>query len=94
MSLAERLAQRKVLADAAERNRGGGRTTGPLAEIRRRVHQELQDILGPQLYNERSLDVLEQRVKETLQVVLAREETPLTSADRGRIAAEICDEIL
>jgi len=37
MSLAERLAQRKVLADAAERNRGSGRTTGPLAEIRRRV---------------------------------------------------------
>jgi pilus assembly protein CpaF len=94
MSLAERLAQRKVLADAAERNRGSGRTTGPLAEIRRRVHQELQDILGPQLYNERSLDVLETRVKETLQVVLAREETPLTSADRSRIAAEICDEIL
>jgi pilus assembly protein CpaF len=94
MSLAERLAQRKVLADAAERNRGGVRTTGPLAEIRRRVHQELQDILGPQLYNERSLDVLETRVKETLQVVLAREETPLTSADRSRIAAEICDEIL
>jgi pilus assembly protein CpaF len=94
MSLAERLAQRKVLADAAERTRGTGRTTGPLAEIRRRVHQELQDILGPQLYNERSLDVLEQRVKETLHVVLAREETPLTSADRSRIAAEICDEIL
>ena len=69
-------------------------TTGPLAEIRRRVHRQLQEILGPQLYNERSTEVLEQRVRETLQDVLNREETPLTAADRSRITAEICDEIL
>ncbi|GAA1735443.1 CpaF family protein [Luedemannella helvata] len=95
MSLADRLAQRKVVVEAAERPRSGStRTTGPLAEIRRRVHQELQEILGPQLYNERSLEVLEYRVRETLQAVLAREETPLTAADRSRIASEICDEIL
>jgi pilus assembly protein CpaF len=95
MSLTERLAQRRVAADpAAERLRAPGRTAGPLAEIRRRVHQQLQEILGPQLYNERSAEVLEQRVRDTLQDVLAKEETPLTVTDRGRIAVEICDEIL
>jgi len=94
MSLAERLAQRR-LTEAVDRGRGpAGRTTGPLAEIRRRVHKELQEILGPQLYNERSAEVLEQRVRDTLQEVLAKEETPLTSSDRTRITAEICDEIL
>ena len=68
MSLAERLAQRRG-SEAAERARGAAaavvRTTGPLAEIRRRVHRKLQEILGPQLYNERSTEVLEQRVQAT-----------------------------
>ncbi len=96
MSLAERLAQRR----GPEPDRGRGpagvvaRVTGPLADIRRRVHRELQEILGPQLYNERSAEVLEQRVRDTLQDVLSREETPLTAADRSRITGEICDEIL
>jgi pilus assembly protein CpaF len=40
------------------------------------------------------MEVLEQRVRDTLQEVLAKEETPLTSADRSRITGEICDEIL
>jgi pilus assembly protein CpaF len=97
MSLAERLAQRQA-PPQPERPRGTtsavARTTGPLAEIRRRVHRELQEILGPKLYHERSTEVLEQRVRETLQDVLAKEETPLTSGDRTRITAEICDEIL
>jgi pilus assembly protein CpaF len=92
MSLTDRIAQRRVGAEPPDRGRL--RTTGPIAEIRRRVHLELQEILGPQLYLERSVDALEVRVRETLQVVLSREETPLTSSDRGRIAGEICDEIL
>jgi pilus assembly protein CpaF len=97
MSLAERLAQRQT-PPLPERTRAlspsAARTTGPLAEIRRRVHRELQDVLGPQLYNERSTEVLEQRVRDTLADMLNREETPLTSADRSRITGEICDEIL
>src|SRR5689334_17691330 len=97
MSLAERLAQRRGVEPApATRGSSGvvARVSGPLGEIRRRVHKELQDILGPQLYNERSAEVLEQRVRETLVTVLDKEETPLTSGDRSRIIAEICDEIL
>src|SRR5262245_27499146 len=97
MSLAERLAQRRG-AEPPDRSRTASgvvaRVSGPLAEIRKRVHKELQDILGPQLYLERSADVLEQRVRDTLIDVLNKEETPLTSGDRSRIIAEICDEIL
>ena len=37
---------------------------------------------------------LEQKVRSTLQEVLAQEETPLTVADRARIAQEIADDIL
>jgi pilus assembly protein CpaF len=97
MSLVERLAQRQVtpLPDRPRTTAAPlARTTGPLAEIRRRVHKELQEILGPKLYNERSAEVLEQRVRETLHDVLSREESSLTSGDRTRITAEICDEIL
>jgi pilus assembly protein CpaF len=94
MSLTERLARSRTAVDTIDRRTTAGRTAGPLAEIRRRVHKQLQEILGPQLYNERSAEVLEQRVRETLAEVLAKEETPLTAADRGRIALEICDEIL
>jgi pilus assembly protein CpaF len=97
VSLAERLAHRSS-PPTPDRNRGASsavaRTTGPLAEIRRRVHRELQEILGPKLYSERSSEVLEQRVRETLHDVLAKGETPLTTADRTRITGEICDEIL
>lgn len=97
MSLADRLSQRQTVAPA-ERIRAtataAARTSGPLADVRRRVHRELQDILGPQLYNERSVDVLEQRVRDTLQIVLNNDESQLSPTDRNRITAEICDEIL
>jgi pilus assembly protein CpaF len=97
MSLAERISQRQTVAPT-ERTRVPATTvarlSGPLTDIRRRVHRELQDILGPQLYNERSMDVLEQRVRDTLQDVLNKDESQLSPTDRNRITAEICDEIL
>jgi pilus assembly protein CpaF len=97
MSLAERLNQRRT-PEPPERARGAAaavaRSNGPLADIRRRAHRQLQEILGPQLYTERSTEVLEQRVRETLHEVLNKEETPLTAGDRVRITTEICDEIL
>jgi pilus assembly protein CpaF len=64
------------------------------AEIRRRVHKQLQEILGPQLYNERSTEVLGRRVKETLRDVLRRDEFSLSETERTEITGEICDEIL
>jgi pilus assembly protein CpaF len=97
MSLAERLSQR-LATGPAERTRAVpavvAKSSGPLTDIRRRVQRELQEILGPQLYSERSIEVLEQRVRDTLQDVLNNDESHLTPSDRNRITAEICDEIL
>ncbi len=99
MSLSERISQRHpALALPPERSRaaapGSARITSPLTEIRRRVHRELQEILGPQLYSERSMAVLEQRVRDTLQDVLSKDESALSQGERTKITAEICDEIL
>ncbi|MGN9812301.1 CpaF family protein [Micromonospora sp. BQ11] len=99
MSLTDRLAQRYPEHDSGR----GGRTSGAVtvsngssaAALRMRVHRELLDILGPQLYDNRTADaVLEQRVRDTVNEVLARDGSPLAVADSARIAAELLDEIL
>ena len=92
MSLIDRLAKVRPASETVDALQPI--VKGPLAEIRRRVHKELQEILGPQLYAERSMDRLEQQVREILPEVLAKEEKPLTAADRSRIIGEICDEII
>ena len=59
------------------------------------MHQTLLDNLGPKLYDSRLTQAeLEQRVRQTLQEVIAQDETPLSVADRARIAQEIADDIL
>jgi pilus assembly protein CpaF len=52
-------------------------------------------VLGPTLYDTH-LDEreLEQQVTQTLQLVLQRDETPMTTADRARVAQEVADDIL
>jgi pilus assembly protein CpaF len=91
MSLTDRLTQR-FPAD------GGARPASPngsAAALRLRVHRELLAILGPQLYDNRTADaVLEQKVRETINEVLARDDSPLAIADPARVAAELVDEIL
>src|SRR4051794_277822 len=110
MSLADRLAQaRRDRTPAVEERRSGQqRTTAagvpvrrrsggvdPFDELKRQVHQSLLDTLGPKLYDARlTQGEMEQKVRQTLQEVLATEEMPLTSADRARIAQEISDDIL
>ncbi|MFC6410983.1 hypothetical protein [Planobispora longispora] len=106
MGLNDRIARRRVDAvpqDAAERAPGPDgagaaapvRAVDPLAEVRRRVHQALLDVLGPQMYADvGGDDDLRRRVRETIGEVLAGEETPLTAADRARIADEVADDIL
>jgi pilus assembly protein CpaF len=67
----------------------------PFADLKRQVHQSLLDTLGPKLYDARLTQTdMEQKVRQTLQEVLAAGEMPLTSADRARIAQEISDDIL
>jgi len=67
----------------------------PLREVKRRVHDTLLDELGPKIYDNRlDENELEQRVRQAVQAVLDRDDTPLTSADRSRVALEVIDEIL
>ncbi|MCA1823908.1 MAG: hypothetical protein LC640_06530, partial [Frankia sp.] len=103
MTLADRLAQAKQsktpvatedYATVGEPRREQ-RHVDPFADVKRSVHQTLLDALGPKLYDARmAQSELEGRVRATLQEVLQAEETPLSTADRARIAQEIADDIL
>jgi Flp pilus assembly protein, ATPase CpaF len=74
---------------------GRERYVDPYTGIKRSVHQALLENLGPSLYDARmDENELEDRVRQTLQQVLAEEETLLGAADRARISTEIFDEIL
>jgi pilus assembly protein CpaF len=105
MGLTDRLAQRQASAvvrpasvqsrEATSVPRRAARHMDPFAEVKRSVHTGLLETLGPKLYDahldQRELD---QRVTQTLQSVLQRDETPMTAADRTRVAQEVSDEIL
>ncbi|WP_202875881.1 CpaF family protein [Kribbella speibonae] len=79
----------------ADLPRRAARNADPFAGVKRSVHQGLLELLGPKLYDAH-LDQreLEQRVTQTLQAVLQRDDTPMTAADRSRVAQEVADEIL
>ncbi len=99
MSLSDRLAQRGAHAGLVREQRGVPRRTArhadPFAAVKRSVHEGLLEALGPKLYDAH-LDQreLESRVTQTLQAVLQRDETPMTAADRARVAQEIADDVL
>jgi pilus assembly protein CpaF len=99
MSLADRLSQLRV-AGAPPPERPGAprratRHADPFGPLKRSVHDSLLEALGPKLYDVNiDQQELEQRVTQTLQTVLQREETPMTTADRMRVAQEVADDIL
>jgi pilus assembly protein CpaF len=99
MSLSDRLAQRRVAGSLPLEQRAAPRRSArqadPFAALKRSVHDALVEALGPRLY-EAQLDQreLEQQVMSTLQSVLQRDETPMTTADRARVAQEVADDIL
>ncbi len=107
MNLTDRLAQaRRDLNVPAPNGNGNGdhsrstiRTVStrldPFADLKRKVHQQLVDTIGPTLYDARMTQAeLEQRVRQSLTEVLSLENTPLTTADRARVTQEIADDIL
>jgi len=110
MSLSDRLAQRaKPTAVPLDKHVGSGRrfepltsatrrsgrSVDPFATLKRSVHEALLEVLGPKLYDAHIDQAeLELQVMQTLQAVLQRDETPLTVADRSRVAQEVADEIL
>ena len=101
MSLTDRLTQRYPASGDSGRI---ARTSGPIsgstsggltASLRVRIHRELLEILGPQLYDNRTPDaMLEKKVRDTISDVLARSDSPMAVADPARISAELLDEIL
>jgi pilus assembly protein CpaF len=99
MSLADRLAQRDAAATLGRHAVGAARRpvrhADPFAAVKRSVHEALLEVLGPKLYDAH-LDQreLEARVTQALQMVLQRDETPMTTADRSRVAQEVADDIL
>jgi pilus assembly protein CpaF len=101
MNLSDRLAQRLTPTAGTPLEHQGGahrrtsRQSDPFAKLKRSVHEGLLEVLGPRLYDahldQRELEI---QVTQTLQAVLQRDETPLTVADRSRVAQEVADEIL
>jgi pilus assembly protein CpaF len=78
-----------------ETTRASRRKVDPFADLKRTVHQSLLEALGPKLYDvTMTQGELEAQVRATLQEVLSNQETPLTVADRSKIAQEIADDIL
>jgi pilus assembly protein CpaF len=104
MSLADRLDSvrrtQKPAGSATElqTDKGGGRrrrAQDPYAGVKGRVHQSLIDNLGPRLYDPHLPEAeLAAQVRQTLQQTIDAEQTPLSHADRTRIAQEVSDEIL
>lgn len=71
------------------------RGVDPFAKVKERVHQALIDSLGPRLYDPHLAESeLAARVRTTLQEVLESEQTPLSHADRTKIAQDVSDDIL
>jgi pilus assembly protein CpaF len=99
MTLADRLSQLGLPSGPVVERRGvprrSARYEDPFGPLKRSVHEELLEVLGPKLYDTH-LDEreLEQQVTHTLQAVLQRDETPMTTADRARVAQEVADDIL
>lgn len=99
MTLSDRLSQRGPVGGSAVERRGvprrSARYEDPFGPLKRSVHEALLEMLGPKLYDTH-LDQreLEQQVTQALQVVLQRDETPMTVADRARVAQEVADDIL
>jgi pilus assembly protein CpaF len=99
VSLSDRLSQVRVAgAPPLERRnapRRSSRHLDPFGPLKRSVHEALLETLGPRLYDAHiDQRELEQLVTHTLQGVLQRDETPMTTSDRIRVAQEVADDIL
>lgn len=71
------------------------RALDPFGQVKGRVHQALIESLGPRLYDPHLPEAeLAAQVRQTLQTTIEAEQTPLSLADRTRIAQEVSDEIL
>ncbi|GAB2766386.1 CpaF family protein [Terrabacter koreensis] len=87
--------QAQAQARAANGEPARRRGVDPFADVKERVHQALVGSLGPRLYDPNlSESELATQVRTTLQQVIDSEQTPLSHADRTRIAQDVSDDIL
>lgn len=106
-NLAERLDNARQAAQREQPSRPQNRAQGPtpvqpkvlivdpFSAVKDRVHATLVDTLGPRLYDPNLTEAeLADQVRATLQKVIESEQTPLTHADRARVAQDVSDEIL
>ncbi|WP_328529327.1 CpaF family protein [Nocardioides sp. NBC_00368] len=94
-SAARQVTQAESVPEPDESPVRATRHADPFAQLKRSVHDTLLEELGPSLYADHlAEDELAQRVRVTVKSVLEREDTPLTAADRIRLAEEVANEIL
>src|SRR5688500_14340498 len=80
---------------SAEQPQHRGAARDPFAQLKRLVHTQLVDSLGPKLYDVNLTAVeLEREVRAALQQAIAATDRPMSGADRTRITQEIADDIL
>ncbi|MFI5936849.1 CpaF family protein [Actinoplanes sp. NPDC051494] len=79
-----------------QRYRAAGMQAGDaVTEVRLRIQRQLADELGPTLYATGAQgDDLDERVRQTLTELIAREQTPLAGADKARIIRDVTDDVL
>jgi pilus assembly protein CpaF len=77
------------------RPEGGHRRDGAAAELRRRIHEQLIEELGPILFDNRlSEDDLRRKVNDQLHASIAAERVPLSAADKAQLIQDVSDDIL
>jgi pilus assembly protein CpaF len=82
-----------AVAAAAARKKANG--ADPFLDLKRVVHAQLVEALGPKLYDvHMTHSELEQQVRIALQRAIADTERPMSSSDRTRVSQEIADDIL
>lgn len=90
MSLHERLSQVRTVMEVPEISR-----RQILDEVNKRIHQQLIEALGPDLYDRStSSDELKAKVTQKLKYLIAREQTQLSPAERNRLIDEITNDVL
>ena len=103
MSLSDRIAkaqrtletQTSSHTQTAAQSRRRTAQSDPFGEVKRMVHAQLVQSVGPKLYDANMTQTeLEQLVRATLQNVMSGTDRPMSGADRNRIAQEIADDIL
>ncbi len=73
---------------------GNFETTSEFVDLKVRLHQQLLDMINLSAIEKLEPGVFRQEATELVKELLAREQIPLTTAERNRLVDEITDEVL